>query len=254
MFVTELPDTMRDLGLEPVVHAGYATRGREFPKRPLGALRHWTVGGSGLFSSESVLLYGRPPPNTLEGPLCNVGQDRFSVFNPGKLDRVHIMAAGKANHAGAGHWPKGSNIDSNYELLGLEIEWHPDRETITAARLEVSERIMAGLILCCEGKNPDHAAEHREYAEPSGRKIDTNQPGASLRIRIREILAPKQEDVDMESQFVLGMFDAYFNLRPGTPGWTKQIVIDFNWHLDNLLSGRITRSQQRAQFAKAVGV
>lgn len=181
MRVLELPDMLRKYKVEPVIVDGFATRGNEFPSRPDGALRHWTVGGMSATSSLRVVTYGRGQPNPLAGPLCAILQSRESSSRD---DKAYCVASGKANHAGDGLW---NGIRGNYKLLGLEIEWQGPNESFSGRRKDVSERIMRALLDCCVGESTDDVAEHREYALPRGRKQDTNLSGDELRRRMREI-------------------------------------------------------------------
>lgn len=177
MRVLELPDMLRKYGVEPVLVAGWQTRGNEFPARPQGALRHWTAGPTtGRTPSLGVVTNGR---SDLPGPLCAVLQSR----EPTGRDKAYVVASGKANHAGNGTW---NGISGNYKLLGLEIEWAGPREAFSAARKDVSERIMAALLDCTTGTD-SNVAEHREYATPAGRKVDTNLSGDELRRRMSEL-------------------------------------------------------------------
>jgi len=176
MRVLELPDRLRAYGVEVVEVDGWRGRGKEFPGRPDGALRHWTVGGMAPTSSLRVVTHGR---SDLPGPLCHVLQSR----GPGR-DKAYVVASGIANHAGKGLW---NGISGNSKLLGLEIEWQGPNEHFPASRIDVSERIMRALLDCCTGTNTNDVAEHREYATPKGRKIDTNLDGNVLRRRMIEL-------------------------------------------------------------------
>lgn len=190
MRVLELPDMLRKYNVEPVLVAGWQTRGHEFPTRPDGALRHWTAGSTRLgIPSLNILTHGR---SDLPGPLCAVGQERAPSDRD---DRAYVVASGKANHAGDGLW---NGIRGNYKLLGLEIEWAGPTETFSSRRRDVSERIMAALLDCCAGTSSADAAEHREYALPPGRKIDTNLSGHDLRRRLAILRTPAPPPTEPE--------------------------------------------------------
>ena len=180
MKVTELAARLRHYGLTVVEVAGWQTRGNEFPVRPDGAVRHWTAGpATGETPCLGVVTNGR---SDLPGPLCNAYQSRRVDSNG--LDVVYVVAAGKANHAGAGTW---NGISGNYKLLGLEIEWSGPNEAFANVRRRklTSELIMRALMDCCTGTNDNDACEHREYAPT--RKIDTNLSGDELRRRMTEL-------------------------------------------------------------------
>lgn len=182
MRVTELADRLRHYGLTVVEVAGWQTRGNEFPERPDGSMRHWTAGPiSGLTPSLGVIINGR---SDLPGPLANTYQSR--IVDPNGLDVVYVIASGKANHAGVGIW---NGIVGNYKFLGLEIEWAGPTEMFVGVnkRQLTSELIMRAMMDCCSGTNDDDACEHREYATPKGRKIDTNL--TDIRQRMAELRA-----------------------------------------------------------------
>lgn len=85
------PDILRSAGLKVKVHSGWLTRGRPGGLNPTGVLCHHTATGPNSSDSNvlNLLIRGR---SDLAGPLCNLGLDRDGV--------VHIIAAGRANHAG----------------------------------------------------------------------------------------------------------------------------------------------------------
>lgn len=177
MRLLTLADVAREVvqpyGVEIVEVGGWQGNGNELIA-PDVALRHWTAGSPyGVFPSYRVLLEGR---SGLPGPLCNLGQSRE---DPNTLDKIYVMAGGKANHAGEGGW---NGVTGNYYSLGLEIEWSGPNESFSDKRVLVSELAMIILMRFC-GNNPDDACEHREWTP---RKIDTNLDGNVLRQVIRQ--------------------------------------------------------------------
>lgn len=188
MRVLELADVARRIakpyGIEVVEHAGWQTRGKPFGTRPDGAVEHWTVGpATGVHPSLRILINGR---SDLPGPLCNISQDRQPST---RLDRIHIIAAGVANHAGYGEW-NGIGPGGNSLMLGNEIEWSGPNEAFSAKRSLVADVIMAIMIECTLGKKAADGCEHREWCLPEGRKIDTNRVASSMRSRVHLILNP----------------------------------------------------------------
>ena len=176
MRLLALPEAMRDHGVDVVEWAGWQTRGIAFPRNPIGGIDHWTVGAAtGELPSSAVLLYGR---SDLPGPLCNVARGRRQNR---RRARAHMIASGKANHAGAGIWPttSGRTADSNYELFGLEVEYRPYTEPISDEDLEVDAAIHAAAAQVC-GYRPEDVAGHWEYARPLGRKPDRKPVGGPL--------------------------------------------------------------------------
>lgn len=228
MRITEGPSKLRARGLTVREVAGCHTRGNEFPSRPDGALRHWTAGArSGHTPSLRIVTYGR---SDLPGPLCQVLQSREVDPRTG-LDIVYWVASGKANHAGRGLW---NGISGNYALLGLEIEWSGPSEQFVGVnkRLLTSELVMRGLLDCCAGDSPRDVAEHREYALPRGRKIDTNLDGDVMRRRMAELAGQrpptnpanppiKKEEIDL--MYLLNLKGTPYTFLVG-PGGQLQVL------------------------------
>src|SRR5690606_6045259 len=180
MRVYELPQKLRARGLTVREVAGWENRGREFPVRPDGAMRHWdAIASKSPTAGLGVITNGRPD---LTGPLANVYQSRYRDANG--LDIVYVIASGKANHAGVGEW---NGMSGNYDFLGLEIAWSGPSEPFPAKRKQTSEWVMLAMLDCAQGTNPNDACEHREYARPKGRKIDTNLDGNELRRRMADL-------------------------------------------------------------------
>jgi hypothetical protein len=175
MYDTGLADRIRAKGVTVVEVAGWKTRGNSTspggtPFKPRGAIHHHTAGSAnGATPSLAICIYGR---SDVPGPLCQVLQSR--EVDPAD-DKAYVIAAGKANHGGVGHWNNSVTdelINSNYESEGLEVE-HTGTTTASAVRHEISCRILAAM-LEAPGSSHDHlmCCEHYEYADPDGRKID----------------------------------------------------------------------------------
>jgi hypothetical protein len=135
---------------------------------------HHTASGMGKnLPSLNIVTNGRPD---LAGPLCHVltGRDNCNV----------VIAAGRANHAGAGSW-NGSSV-GNSAYWGIEVEnvgtvaepWRPDQlqnvAEVTAALISYNPALVAD---CCM---------HKEWA-PS-RKIDMHSvSGNDMRARVMQL-------------------------------------------------------------------
>jgi len=185
MYDTGLANRIRAKGVRVVEIAGWQTRGNGSGFQPRGAIHHHTAGSSrGAIPSLNTNIYGRPD---VPGPLAQVMQSR----EPDALDKAYVIAAGKCNHGGVGHWNNpatGELINSNYESEGLEVE-HTGTGAVDPARHEISCRILAAM-LEAPGSSRDWrmCCEHYEYADPDGRKVDfreLNPPFANRAAGIR---------------------------------------------------------------------
>jgi hypothetical protein len=104
-----LADAARRWGLVVVEVDGWQSRGSaDFA--PAGTVAHHTAGpgAGGDIPSLPTLINGRPD---LAGPLCNYGLGRSGT--------VYVVAAGRANHAGAGGW---AGLSGNSSVVGIEAE------------------------------------------------------------------------------------------------------------------------------------
>lgn len=166
--MTWLADVLRAEGIQVQETAGWKTRGRDggiYSMRPRIVIEHHTA--TRIITSDAavnkVLIDGRPD---LLGPLCHIGLNRAGV--------AIIIAAGKANHAGAGVW-----LDANESVEAIGIEAYnygnsvpfPTREPWPQVQLDAWDRITAALLRKI-GRDERSACAHREWAQPSGRKPD----------------------------------------------------------------------------------
>jgi len=103
-----IADWLDEWGLDVVAHQGWETRGSS-DFEPRGVVVHHTAGPRGLDApSLPVVLDGRPD---LAPPLCHVLIARSG--------RCHVIAGGRANHAGAGGW---RGLVGNRSVFGIEAE------------------------------------------------------------------------------------------------------------------------------------
>jgi hypothetical protein len=158
--LTGLPDKLREWGLTVVEVPGWTSRGADFPKLPSVVVCHHTGTRRSTtkdLPTERVLVDGR---SDLPGPLCQVGL--------GYSGTVYVIAAGKANHAGKGHW-NGHTV-GNTDSVGIEAE-SPGDGTWTQAQRLAYPRVCAALHDLL-GTDASLTCGHRESAEPHGRKDD----------------------------------------------------------------------------------
>lgn len=156
---TWLADVLRQAGLDVVEVSGWKSRGRS-DFEPRWQVDHHTASGSVQLPAPSLRLCidGRGGSDPVPGPLCNllVGRD----------GRVHLIAAGRANHAGRGRYPDGAH--GNRYSIGWEIENNGIGEKWSPTLLDVVYRGNAAINLRM-GWSSDRVIGHKEY---TARKID----------------------------------------------------------------------------------
>jgi peptidoglycan hydrolase-like protein with peptidoglycan-binding domain len=98
----------------------------------------------------------------LAGPLAQLGLGRDGTY--------YIIAAGRANHAGAGSWQ--GITTGNTSFIGIEGEnaGTPD-DAWPEVQMDAYRRGVAA-ILKHVGRGAEFCAGHKEYALPKGRKPD----------------------------------------------------------------------------------
>jgi hypothetical protein len=170
-----LPAALKARGLTVEVVPGWETRSAGSLDAK-GAICHWTAGPRGTTGRPSlnIVVNGRPD---LQGPLCNVYLDRAGV--------AVVVAAGRANHAGAGNW---RGLTGNSQLFGTECE-AADQDDFTASQRNAYPKLNAAY---CDlgGFGADMVAGHSEFALPAGRKQDINgYPMTAMRAEVAQILA-----------------------------------------------------------------
>lgn len=151
-----IADALRAAGLQVEEIAGWQSRGSA-SFEPQVLVVHHTAGAAGKPApSLGICINGRPG---LSGPLCQVLLGRDGVFR--------VIAAGRANHAGAGGF---RGVTGNTYSLGLEVEnvgtvlepWTP--ETV-ALMHRASAALLKGM-----GRDASWLCGHKEWAPR--RKID----------------------------------------------------------------------------------
>src|SRR5262245_47719787 len=110
---------LTEANLTVATEDGWETRGVEFTSAPLGVILHHDVSNAGdVPEHPMVILHGRPGgkgQKPLRGPLAQWYLNRRGVW--------HVVASGKANHAGTGYYNgiHGSSVlGGNGQLLGIE--------------------------------------------------------------------------------------------------------------------------------------
>lgn len=190
-----LPDALRAEGCTVVEVDGWESRGRPSSSGgfdPYGTLHHHTgttASPSNPAPTLQTVIHGR---SDLPGPLCHalIGYD----------GTVHVVAAGRANHAGEcnGFGPF-SGGDGNAQLIGWEIDYD-GTQAISDAQQDAAVRASAA-VLKRLGETENYAATHQETSKTG--KWDTGGvTGDQWRTLIRDRMsgttpAPTHREVDM---------------------------------------------------------
>jgi N-acetylmuramoyl-L-alanine amidase-like protein len=189
-----LVGALEDEGLTVKTVAGWKLRGyqaRTFD--PKGLVFHHTASAknSGNAPSLTVVTKGRAD---LPGPLCNVLVGRDGT--------AYVVAAGYANHAGAGGPFKTIPKDSgNKYLIGVEVENNGIGEAWTEELQDAVARVMAACLKHL-GRGAEWEIGHKEWAPD--RKIDPHPIDMDkARARTTAIL---QGGDDMDSKELRAIF------------------------------------------------
>ncbi|ATW05081.1 N-acetylmuramoyl-L-alanine amidase [Sphingorhabdus sp. YGSMI21] len=159
--LTWMPRVLRQAGLKVAETPGWIDHGRGNMRQVRGVICHHTAGArNGNMPSLRVLVDGR---SDLKGPLCHLGLGRDGTY--------YLIAAGSANHAGHGRWKGFTNGGSGF--IGIEAEnvGDPAREKWPDEQIDAYIRGVAALFGYLN-LPPERCCSHREWALPSGRKVD----------------------------------------------------------------------------------
>jgi hypothetical protein len=175
--LTWLPAVLEAEGLKVAEVAGWANRGRAEMGTVLGCIVHHTAGPrAGNMPSLTTLVNGRPD---LSGPLCQLGLGRDGTW--------YVVAAGRANHAGAGNWR--GEINGNSNFIGIEAEntGLPDDQPWPEVQMKALVHGITALLRHA-GRSADWCCGHKEYALPVGRKTDPSFDMNALRAQVADAL------------------------------------------------------------------
>lgn len=160
-----LADVLRTAGLDVVEFPGWQARtAKKAPKTTWGVLCHHDAAPPSprrKMVTPAMIAYGH---SRLPGPIA-----QLCITDDA---RVHVIAAGTANHAGTGRIPGTLWIDGNARLLGIEVNNSGVGEQWAAALLEVYATTVAAC-LGHLGLDSSRAIAHKEY---TSRKIDPAGP------------------------------------------------------------------------------
>ena len=175
--LTWLPEVLELAGLKVAEVPGWRTRGRAEMGTVRGVICHHTATATpGNMPTLNLLINGR---SDLAGPLAQLGLGRDGTY--------YVVAAGRANHAGAGRWE--GFVTGNSSFIGIEAEnsgveaWPPvQMDAYHRGVAAILKHINAGANMCCG---------HKEYALPAGRKSDPNFDMAVFRNEVAALLVGK---------------------------------------------------------------
>ncbi|MEW7315023.1 glycoside hydrolase family protein [Buttiauxella gaviniae] len=184
--LTWLPDVLEAAGLKVAECTGWRTRGRGDVGTIRGVICHHTAGAQqGVMPSLNTLINGRAATaqtKPLTGLLAQLGLARDGTY--------FVVAAGRANHAGAGRW---QGIESgNTSFIGIEAENTGINEPWTEVQLDAYCRGVAA-ILKHIGASENMVCGHKEFALPQGRKVDPTLDMDTFREKVGQILRGKAQ-------------------------------------------------------------
>ncbi|HWD37594.1 MAG TPA: N-acetylmuramoyl-L-alanine amidase [Fimbriimonas sp.] len=177
--LTWIADVLRGAGLKVDEQDGWQDRGRGEMGDVVGVLCHHTAGpATGNMPSLNTIINGRPD---LSGPLAQLGLGRDGTY--------YIVAAGRANHAGAGSWE--GITTGNSSFIGIEAEnmGDPIKDPWPDVQMKAYRQEVAA-ILKHLGRGAEFCAGHKEYALPKGRKTDPDFDMDAFREAVRALLEP----------------------------------------------------------------
>ena len=156
-----LPHVLKSAGLKVALCEGWEERGRGDVGPIVGVICHHTAGQlAGNMPSLRTIIQGRPD---LNGPLAQLALGRDGTY--------FVVAAGRANHAGAGIWQGFTNGNSNFIGIEAENTGRANDFPWPAVQMDAYHRGVAA-ILKQVGRSADFCCGHKEYARPLGRKND----------------------------------------------------------------------------------
>lgn len=237
-----LADVLRAAGLRVVETSGwktrYATSGPQ-PASPVGVLEHHTA---------TTASYARPAPTVqlcidgrpdLAGPLCHVVIGYDGV--------CHVIAAGRANHAGqakaSGPNPAG---DGNTLYVGFEWDYQGVDQGPSPQQYDAAVRATRA-VLAKLGRPADTARGHRETSVTG--KIDPGR--VDMNQFRRDVAAGATAPGGIESMALDTQWTDTYNNRQTVEGFMRETQRDLNEVRD--LVGRVNAAVNGLQQSRIPG-
>lgn len=181
----DLLQVLQSAGVKVVEEGDWRRRGRAGAFSPIGVMNHHTASAG---SALKTCIEGR---SDLAGPLCHLYLDKAGVF--------HLIAAGRANHAGKGSGsvlarvkasqppgaPGPDDTDGNAYFYGIEVENNGIGEPYPPAQIDALIKANAAIDKAL-GVNEHHDIHHKEWTK---RKVDMSW-GGDLRGLVAKQLNP----------------------------------------------------------------
>jgi peptidoglycan hydrolase-like protein with peptidoglycan-binding domain len=175
-YQTGIPAALVRFGVTVETVPGWETRGPS-SFSPRGVVCHWTAGPRGAVTRPSLRVVTEGH-GSLPGPLCQVYLARDGV--------AVVVAAGRANHAGAGG---ARGLTGNSSVYGIEAESAGDGDW-TAAQRQAYPRVVAALLSLAD-RDHTWSFGHSEWAPT--RKIDIRDwTMADMRDQVASVLSGGQ--------------------------------------------------------------
>ncbi len=165
--ISWLADVLHAAGVAVVEHPDWRDHGRPGSFAPGGVLVHHT--GPGV--EDRLIEMCRRGRDDLPGPLCHAVITRDGAW--------HVIAAGRANHAGNGVLPwdrTNTTVGGNAYLVGVELTNAGDGTDIYPAKQIRSMLAGVNSILVHNRWDVARCTTHAAFARPAGRKTDPKGP------------------------------------------------------------------------------
>jgi hypothetical protein len=183
---TWLADVLRAAGVPVIEQSGWKDRAQSGSFTPVGLIRHWDASGPGTHGAIEYMQ---------SNIACNISTCRGnSAHGP----TVHVIAAGRAWHAGEGAFGAFPRDQGNTYAIGHEVA-HTVDEPWGSVQLDVVTRAERAILAHLGADVNTEWCTHDEYAPT--RKIDTQggaygQDTAAERAKLKSGGTPPLPDLE----------------------------------------------------------